>query len=115
MSKAAISVINLSKTFPTGGLLKRFLKNSSDGRSAEVLRGISLQVYEGEVLGLLGPNGAGKTTLLEILSTLLLPTGGRAEVCGFDVVEAAARVRNLISYCPSTWDNFYPRLKGVAN
>jgi oleandomycin transport system ATP-binding protein len=43
-----------------------------------VLKGISLEVHQGEVLGLLGPNGAGKTTLLGILSTLLIPTGGEA-------------------------------------
>jgi ABC-2 type transport system ATP-binding protein len=115
MSRAAISLLSLTKTFPAGSLLKSLLKTSSEDGGAKVLRGVSLEVYEGEVLGLLGPNGAGKTTLLEILSTLLLPTSGNAMVCGFDVVEEADKVRKLISYCPSTWENFYPRLTGVAN
>src|SRR5207244_12434969 len=47
----------------------------------------------GAVFGLLGPNGAGKTTAVRILSTLLLPDGGRAEVDGFDVVRDAEELR----------------------
>jgi ABC-2 type transport system ATP-binding protein len=60
--------------------------------------GLSLQVREGTVLGLLGPNGAGKTTTVSILSTALRPDGGRATVCGFDVVSSAKRVRELIGF-----------------
>ena len=51
----------------------------------EALKGVDLEVHKGTVLGLLGPNGAGKTTAVRILTTLLLPTSGRAEVDGFDV------------------------------
>lgn len=79
------------------------------------MRGVSLEVREGEVVGLLGPNGAGKTTFLEILSTLLLPNGGEASVCGHDVVNDAAQVRRMVGYCPSGPDSFYPRLSGAAN
>ncbi len=57
------------------------------------LKGIDLEVEKGTVLGLLGPNGAGKTTMVRILATLLLPTGGRAEVDGFDVVKDAEELR----------------------
>jgi ABC-2 type transport system ATP-binding protein len=80
-----------------------------------VLKGISLEVHQREVLGLLGPNGAGKTTLLEILSTLLLPTGGQATICGYDVVREAGQVRKVLSYCPSASETFYPRLTGMGN
>jgi ABC-2 type transport system ATP-binding protein len=81
----------------------------------DVLRGINLEIREGEVLGLLGPNGAGKTTLIEILATLLLPTGGRAVVCGQDVVRHAEAVRKTVSYCSASSENFYPRLSAIQN
>ena len=62
----------------------------------QALRGIDLSVPRGTVLGVLGPNGAGKTTAVRILTTLLLPDGGRAMVEGYDVVRQAAAVRRSI-------------------
>ena len=62
----------------------------------KAVRGVDLEVAEGEIYGFLGPNGAGKTTTVRMLTTLLLPTGGRAEVAGHDVVAEAAAVRKSI-------------------
>src|SRR5262249_10951378 len=60
------------------------------------VQGVDLEVAEGEIYGFLGPNGAGKTTTVRMLTTLLLPTGGRASVAGHDVVREARDVRRSI-------------------
>ncbi len=57
---------------------------------------ISFDVHYGELFGLLGPNGAGKTTTINILSTLLKPTSGYAEVAGFDIRKKRDDVRKSI-------------------
>jgi ABC-2 type transport system ATP-binding protein len=62
----------------------------------QAVRRVDLEVAKGEIYGFLGPNGAGKTTTVRMLTTLLLPTGGRAEVAGHDVVADAADVRRSI-------------------
>jgi ABC-2 type transport system ATP-binding protein len=61
--------------------------------SSEALRGVSLEVPEGEVVGLLGPNGAGKSTLAKIACGLVRPTGGSAEVAGHPAGSSEARAR----------------------
>ncbi|SEL51895.1 daunorubicin resistance protein DrrA family ABC transporter ATP-binding protein [Streptacidiphilus jiangxiensis] len=80
MSSSAISVQGLTKRFG----------------SLTALDGVDLDVPAGTVFGLLGPNGAGKTTAIRILTTILRPTSGRAEVLGHDVVREPAVVRGLI-------------------
>jgi len=64
--------------------------------STHALRGLDLDVAEGTILALLGPNGAGKTTAVRILTTLLKPDAGRAEVAGIDVLRHATEVRRKI-------------------
>ncbi len=65
-----------------------------------VLRGISLNVEPGELFGFLGPNGAGKTTTIKIMTSLLLPSGGRVEVAGYDVVEDPYEVKRRVGFVP---------------
>jgi ABC-2 type transport system ATP-binding protein len=71
------------------GLEKRF-------GQTHALRGLDLAAEQGTVLGVLGPNGAGKTTAVRILTTLLPPDGGHAEVAGLDVVRHADQLRTRI-------------------
>ncbi len=63
-------------------LTKTFASHTHSPKIIRALDDVSLEVYQGEVLGILGPNGAGKTTFLNILSTLLLPDSGRIEILG---------------------------------
>ena len=79
----------------TDGLVKRYGK-------VVALDGLDLVVPGGTVLGLLGPNGAGKTTAVRILTTLLVPDGGTAEVAGIDVVEQPDEVRKRIGLSGQT-------------
>ncbi|MCW0214001.1 MAG: ATP-binding cassette domain-containing protein [Pseudonocardia sp.] len=64
----------------------------------EAVRGVDLDVAEGELVAFLGPNGAGKSTTLRMLTSLLPPTSGRARVAGLDVAENPAEVRRRIGY-----------------
>lgn len=72
-------------------------KKKKEGKSIRALDSVDLQIEQGELFGILGPNGAGKTTLLKILSTLLLPTSGKAYIAGFDVENQFNDVRQKIN------------------
>ena len=79
----------MSDAVSARGLVKRYGKVTA-------LDGVDISVPTGTVLGLLGPNGAGKTTVVRILSTLLQPDEGSAEVVGIDVLRNPAGVRSKI-------------------
>ncbi|MFZ0165772.1 MAG: ABC transporter ATP-binding protein [Trebonia sp.] len=83
-AKAAIRTEDLRKTY-----------KSSRG-DVEAVRGIDLDIPQGEFFGLLGPNGAGKSTTIGMLTTLVHPTGGRAWVAGHDVTRQPVAVKRRI-------------------
>lgn len=66
-------------------------------RRKEVLRGVSLEIEEGEIYGIIGPNGSGKTTLVSILSTILRADSGRVRILGMDVEREKKRIRSVIN------------------
>ena len=112
----AIDARDVEKTFRSGWPRRR---------ETHALRGVSLAVERGAIVGLLGPNGAGKTTLLSILATLLTPDRGTVKVLGLDVVREAPALRrrlNMASGRPSfLWSlrvgeiiAFYGRLYGLS-
>jgi ABC-2 type transport system ATP-binding protein len=68
------------------------------GETVEAVRGLDLDVDEGELVAFLGPNGAGKSTSLRMLTTLLPPTSGTATVAGCDVIADPAGTRKRIGY-----------------
>lgn len=110
--KVSVEAENLRKSYVTKertGLIR--------GRKkvVEALRGVSFQIFRGEIFGLLGPNGAGKTTTIKILSTLLIPDEGDAWVEGHHVVKEAGRVRELIGVSLYSDRGFYWKLTGREN
>jgi ABC-2 type transport system ATP-binding protein len=77
---------------------------------------LDLSVHHGEIFGLLGPNGAGKTTTVGMLTTLVIPTGGKAFVAGINVVANPALVKQVVGVVAQTnnldraltvWENLY--------
>lgn len=64
------------------------------------MRGIDLELDEGDLFGFIGPNGAGKTTTMRIIATLLQPTWGEAYICGHSIYGNAKEIRRLVGYMP---------------
>lgn len=64
------------------------------------LKGLELDIADGEIFGIVGPNGAGKTTAIRIMSGLLLPDEGQAVICGYDVAKEPLKAKSIIGYVP---------------
>ncbi len=100
-----IVVEGLTKVFP--GKRRRPDKTAVDS--------ISFHVDKGEIFGLLGPNGAGKTTTIRMLSTMLIPTSGKAWVLGRDVTKEEVAIRKRINLVSGGERGLYYRLTGRQN
>ncbi len=122
MKQPAVEIVDLSKTYIKRRSLKDIVAHPIDflirpfkpAGMVEALKGISLQVEGGEILGFLGPNGAGKTTLIKILSCLILPDRGAVKVNGYDI-HWEKSVKSSIGLVTSDERSFYWRLTGLEN
>ena len=85
MDAPALQITDLAKVYPTG---------------TEALRGVSLEISQGEFYGLLGPNGAGKSTLIHCTTGLATPTGGSIRVFGHDAIEHYGEARAAVGLAP---------------
>ncbi|WP_164669861.1 ABC transporter ATP-binding protein [Virgibacillus doumboii] len=95
MAAASIKLINLSKTY----------------RRHKAVKELNLEVGKGELFGFLGPNGAGKTTTIKMLTGLLEPASGSAEIAGINIWKDPIEAKKKIAYVPDQ-PNLYPKLTG---
>jgi ABC-2 type transport system ATP-binding protein len=80
-----VSIRNLTKSYATG---------------FQALKGVNLDIEEGEILALLGPNGAGKTTMISIICGIVTPSGGSVTVAGHDILRDFRQTRSIIGLVP---------------
>ncbi len=97
-STLAIKTTHVSKTYGDNASLKN----------------LDIQIMAGEIFGLLGHNGAGKTTTVNILTTLLQPTSGTAEIFGYDIQKESQQARMLFGYLPENV-RFYDNMTAYEN
>ena len=109
-SEKAVVAEHLNKVFKvTKGTLRRTKSQ------VVALKDVSFEVDYGELFGLVGPNGAGKTTTIKILTTMLIPTSGRATVLGYDVQKDVTKVRERIGIVLGGERGLYTRVSAVDN
>ncbi len=106
----AIVAENLCKVFNvTKGTLRR-TKNQ-----VVAVKDVSFEVNHGELFGLVGPNGAGKTTTIKMLTTMLIPTSGKATVLGHDIEKDVTKIRQRIGIVLGGERGLYTRVSAVDN
>jgi ABC-2 type transport system ATP-binding protein len=99
-----ICVSHLLKTYPS----------PKGGNPLLAVNNLEFAVRKGEIFGFLGPNGAGKTTTIRMLTGLITPTSGTAEIFGVDLLEDPARIKKQIGVVPDT-SNLYDELSAFDN
>jgi len=104
---SAVSVSDLQKVFSRR-------KGLAGRRRRSALSGVTFEIQRGECVAILGQNGSGKSTLVRLLSTLLLPEGGSAEVFGYDVFKEPRKVRRLVNRV-SVEASFFKKMSAAEN
>jgi len=84
-----IETHDLAKTYKT-----------ADGEEVQAVKGLDLEIRKGEIFSLLGPNGAGKTTTISMISGLVTPTRGDAEIGGFSITKQPLEAKRLMGVVP---------------
>jgi ABC-2 type transport system ATP-binding protein len=74
--------------------------------NVQAVRGVSFEVFPGEVVGFIGANGAGKTTTMRMMATLEIPDSGTVEVDGWDAAQYPDRVRRLVGWMPDAYGSY---------
>ncbi len=98
-----VETLDLAKTYP-----------ERNGSAIEAVKGIDLQIKQGEIFSLLGPNGAGKTTTISMISGLLEPTRGDARIGGYSITRQPLQAKALLGVVPQEVA-LYPRLSARQN
>ena len=88
--------------------------NRADGSTIEAVKGVNLEIHQGEIFSLLGPNGAGKTTMISMISGLVTPTEGDATIGGFSITKQSMAAKRLMGFVPQEIA-LYPDLSARQN
>ena len=86
----------------------------ADGSSLEAVKGVDLEIHQGEIFSLLGPNGAGKTTTISMISGLVAPTEGDATIGGYSITRQPIAAKRLMGFVPQEIA-LYPELSARQN
>src|ERR671935_652816 len=108
----AVEVHNLRKEFLRRDAIRTRMRRRR--KRVAALEGVTFTMERGECLAILGQNGSGKSTLVRVLSTLLLPDGGKATIFGHDVVKESRAVQRLVNRV-SVEASFFKKMSSEEN
>ena len=114
LGQSALALHDVLKSFDGRPMLRLPWRTRPTERRVVAIDNVSLNVRRGEIFGVLGANGSGKSTLVRLVSTLLLPDGGKLEVFGLDVVREELRVKQMINRV-SVDAAFFKKLSPMEN